>query len=160
MQTLTGKFQYEELVLGLNSIAEELIPCLCEIDRKNYSKIKKKSYLYDIYVSIILSISKKFSNEDMKKFIKGQLDPEQYLATIHEELANLYICYKNTPDEDKKKLGYCIKKINTSYRDDIYTTTYFNLNEEITFLYNSYIHCILHKITEYSILNNLEKMSI
>lgn len=162
MQTLTGKFQYEELVPGLGLPAEELVFSLCNIDKKKYEKIKKKTYVYDIYISIILSVSKIFANDkdDMKNYIRGQLDSSKYLCIIHEELANLYICYKNSSDEDKKNRGYCTKKVNSAFRDDIYTTAYFNLDEEITFLYNSYTHCILHRITEHSILNNLEKMSM
>ncbi len=162
MKTLTDKFEYNSLVIGMDLPAVEFIPSLCSVDNKTYGKVKPKTYLYDMYITIILSVSNMFSIRpgDMKSFIKGELDSSPYLATIHEELANLYVCYKNTSDVEKANAGYCIKKINSAYRDDIYTTAYYNLNEDIVYLYNAYTHAILHRITERSILNNLENLSI
>jgi hypothetical protein len=160
MSTLTNKFSYDSIICNIP--INEFIINICSIDDKDFNKLLKKSYTYDVYVTVISSVSELFlkNKEDIKLFLRGSLDSEKYISIIHEELAQLYICYKNTSIDDKIKFGFCKKNIKKSFWDDIYTTTYYNLDDNIQHIYNLYIHSILHKITENILINGIENMNI
>ena len=126
MTTLTNKYNYNATICNIP--INDLLIDMCSIDNKNPDRliITKKTHTYDVYITIIYCVSNMFiqHKEDIKMFLRGDLDNTKYLAIIHEELANLYICYKNTSDEEKISRGFSNKNIHKYEWDDLFIFMY------------------------------------
>ncbi len=156
--TLTGKFDYDWSFLSIP--LDEFIEALNSSEDNKKKEVKKKTYTYDIYTTIIQTVTNIYSNnkDHMRLYIRGQLDADEYVEKVHQELIQLYTCYKNTPDEIKLKRGFYLKRVDRSYRDDIYTTYVDNLDRVFYEVYTNYIDIVLKKITERILLNGIENM--
>ena len=156
--TLNGKFSYDAIFCGIKNI--ELINELNASEEIPKNVILEKTYTYDIYTTIIHSVINLFSNskDHARLYLRGQLDADEYINSIHTELVDLYLAYKNTPDELKKERGFYLKRVDKSYRDDLYTRYYNNIDDMFREIYLKYIDVILKKIMEKILLDGINNL--
>lgn len=160
--TLTGKFSYDWRFAGIP--LSVFMQSLKEVEPGRYKdkNVSEYTYTFDIYTTIIQTVVNMYTSnrDDMKLYLRGQLDGDKYAAALHEELTNLYLCYKNTPDYIKSDRGFYLKDITNSSRDDIYTTYIDNIEQYMREIYDHYTDAVLKKITEHLLLTQIDNMNI
>lgn len=160
--TLTGKFSYDWQFAGMS--LEVFMNSLKEVEPGKYKnkELKERTYTFDIYTTIIQTVVSMYTQnkEDMKLYLRGQLDGDKYASALHRELTELYLCYKNTPDFVKTERGFYLKNITSSSRDDTYTTYIENIDEYMREVYDHYIDITLKKITEHLLITQIDTMNI
>ncbi len=156
--TLTKRYSYSSSFAGIS--LDEFIYDLNNSEESPKKVLNKRTYTFDIYTTIVHATMDIFLNnkEHMRAYIRGELDSDIYVENIHKELVELYLCFKNTSDEEKLKRGFYLKKINKEYRNDLYTTYYDNLDDMFQSIYLNYINIILKKTTERILLNGIENL--
>jgi hypothetical protein len=156
--TLTDKYSYDSAFVGFS--LDEFIYDLNNSEENPKKILNKRTYTFDIYTTIVHVTMGIFLNnkEHMRSYIRGELDADIYVENIHKELVELYLCFKNTSNEEKSRRGFYLKKIDKEYRNDLYTTYYDNLDEMFYSIYLNYINIILKKTTEKILLNGIENL--
>jgi len=156
--TLTNKYSYNSVFLDIP--LEDFIKELNSSEEFPKKTLNIRTYTFDIYTTIVHTVINIFlsNKEHMRSYIRGELDSDLYVEQIHKELIELYLCFKNTSDEEKIARGFYLKNVDKNYRNDLYTTYYNNLDEMFHSIYVNYIDIILKKITERILLNGIQNL--